>query len=88
MSAAPHYVNGYVQSCPLPRMVRSLWLHGHGQSAVYTESMTTDLCFLPAIELARLLRNKEISAREVLLAHLAADRTRESEGQRDCHAGG
>ena len=32
--------------------------------------MTTDLCFLPAIELARLLRDKEISAREVLSAHL------------------
>ena len=51
-------------------MVQSLWLHGHGQYAVYTEFMTTELCFLPAIELARLLRNKDISAREVLSAHL------------------
>lgn len=33
--------------------------------------MTTDLCFLPAVDLARMLRNKEISAREVLSAHLA-----------------
>ncbi len=32
--------------------------------------MTTDLCFLPAIELTRLLSNKEISAREVVSAHL------------------
>ncbi|MDQ3005070.1 MAG: hypothetical protein M3R47_06755 [Chloroflexota bacterium] len=32
--------------------------------------MTTELCFLPAIDLARLLRNKELSAREVGLAHL------------------
>ena len=52
-------------------MVRSLWLHGHGQCVVYTESLTTDLCFLPAVELVRLLRNKEVSAREVLSAHLA-----------------
>jgi amidase len=51
-------------------MVQSIWLHGHGQYVVYAEFMTTDLCFLPAIELARLLRNKEISAREVLSAHL------------------
>jgi len=33
--------------------------------------MTTDLCFLPATELAHLLRTREISAREVLSAHLA-----------------
>ncbi len=33
--------------------------------------MSTTLCFLPATELAQLLRNKEISAREVVLAHLA-----------------
>ncbi len=33
--------------------------------------MTTNLCFLPAVDLARMLRNKEISAREVLSAHLA-----------------
>ena len=33
--------------------------------------MTTDLCFLPATELAHRLRKKEISAREVLSAHLA-----------------
>lgn len=33
--------------------------------------MTTNLCFLPATELARLLHTKEISAREVLSAHLA-----------------
>lgn len=32
--------------------------------------MTTNLCFLPATELLHLLRNKEISAREVLSAHL------------------
>jgi amidase len=33
--------------------------------------MTTNLCFLLAIELAHKLREKEISAREVLSAHLA-----------------
>ena len=33
--------------------------------------MTIDLCFLPATELARLLRTKEISALNVLTAHLA-----------------
>src|ERR1043165_3129746 len=33
--------------------------------------MTDTLCFLPAVELARRLRNKELSAREVLSAHLA-----------------
>ena len=33
--------------------------------------MTIDLCFLLATELLHLLRNKEISAREVLAAHLA-----------------
>ena len=33
--------------------------------------MTDNLCFLPAVELARHLRNKELSAREVLSAHLA-----------------
>src|SRR5687768_17410241 len=70
MSVATHYVNGYVQGCPLQRMVRSLWLHGHGQCVVYTEPMTTDLCFLPAIELSHLLRSKDISAREVVSAHL------------------
>src|SRR5688500_9778646 len=70
MNAALPYVNGYVQGCPVTPMVQSLWLRGHGQFAVYTESMTIDLCFLPAIELARLLRNKEISAREVVSAHL------------------
>ena len=32
--------------------------------------MTADLCFLPAVELARLLRSREISARQVLIAHL------------------
>ncbi|NUM80286.1 amidase [bacterium] len=31
----------------------------------------TDLCFLPAVELARMLRKKEISARELLSAHLS-----------------
>jgi hypothetical protein len=35
--AAPHYVNGYVQDCPLPWMDKSLWLHGHGQDVVYAE---------------------------------------------------
>ena len=52
-------------------MVQSLWLHGHGQFAVYAEFMTTDLCFLPAIELARLLRNKDICVPEIISAHLA-----------------
>ena len=52
-------------------MVRSLWLHGHGQYAVYGDLMATDLCFLPAIELTRLLRNKDTCAREVMSAHLA-----------------
>jgi amidase len=33
--------------------------------------MRTDLCFLPATELVRSLRRKELSAREVLSAHLA-----------------
>src|SRR5688572_4336155 len=33
--------------------------------------MTTNLCFLPATELVHKLRKKEISAREVLSAHLA-----------------
>ncbi len=51
-------------------MVQSLWLHGHGQYEVYAELKTIDLCFLPAIKLTRLLRNKEISAREVVSAHL------------------
>ena len=32
--------------------------------------MTTSLCFLPATELAHRLRTKELSAREVLIAHL------------------
>lgn len=32
--------------------------------------MRTNLCFLPATELAPRLRKKEISAREVLSAHL------------------
>ena len=30
-----------------------------------------DLCFLPAIELARLIQTKQLSAREVMAAHLA-----------------
>src|ERR1700752_3410425 len=33
--------------------------------------MTKDLCFLPATELAQLLRKKEFSVREILSAHLA-----------------
>src|SRR5687767_12189937 len=33
--------------------------------------MTTDLCFLSATELVHRLRKKELSAREVLSAHLA-----------------
>ena len=33
--------------------------------------MRTNLCFLPATDLAHRLRKKEISAREVLSAHLA-----------------
>ena len=33
--------------------------------------MSTDLCLLPAVELARRLHAKEISAREVVTAHLA-----------------
>ena len=33
--------------------------------------MRTNLCFLPATELVHRLRKKEISAREVLSAHLA-----------------
>ena len=32
--------------------------------------MTDDLCFRPATELAALLRDREISARELLDAHL------------------
>lgn len=33
--------------------------------------MSTDLCFLPAVELCRRLKTKEVSAREVVSAHLA-----------------
>ena len=33
--------------------------------------MSTDLCFLPAVELIRRLKNKEISSREIISAHLA-----------------
>lgn len=33
--------------------------------------MSHELCFLPAVELARLLREKQISAREIMSAHLA-----------------
>ena len=36
-----------------------------------SDPMTDNLCFLPAVELARRLRSKELSAREVLSAHLA-----------------
>lgn len=32
--------------------------------------MSTNLCFLPATELAHKLRKKDVSAREVLSAHL------------------
>ncbi len=36
----------------------------------YNIAMSTDLYFLPATELAKLLRDKQISAREVMTAHL------------------
>jgi len=41
-NAAPHYVNEYVQACPLLQMVRSLWLRGHGQSAAYAKLTKQD----------------------------------------------
>ena len=31
----------------------------------------SSLCYLTAVELARMIRNKEVSAREVMAAHLA-----------------
>jgi hypothetical protein len=37
--AAPLYVRKSAQGCPLPQMVRSLWLHGHGQYVVNDEFM-------------------------------------------------
>ncbi len=42
---------------------------GAATSGVSAQS-STDLCFLPATELARLIRAKEVSAREVMAAHL------------------
>jgi amidase len=36
-----------------------------------TGMSTTDMCFMPATELARRIRDKELSAREVMEAHLA-----------------
>ena len=47
----------------------------------------TEICFLTATELARRIRAKELSAREVLEAHLAQIE-RVNPGQRDRHAGG
>ena len=47
----------------------------------------TEICELSAVELARLIRAKDLSAREVVGAHLAADRARESRRQRHRHAG-
>jgi amidase len=47
--------------------------------------MAMELCFLSATEMARLIRRKALSTREVLDAHL---RQIERLNQRDCDAGG
>ena len=43
-----------------------------GGASITAEAATADeLCFSSAVELARLIRSKQVSAREVMAAHLA-----------------
>ena len=47
----------------------------------------SSICFMSALEMARLIRAKKLSAREALAAHLKQIERRESQGQRDRDAG-
>ena len=59
----------------------------HGRRVESMQPGADDLCYSSAVELVRLMRQKQVSARDVMARASGADRARQPEGQRHRHAG-
>jgi hypothetical protein len=71
-------VKGSVEAGATPPTIPSL---------AKTPESAPDICFMRAVDMARLIREKKLSAREVDAGAFEADRAPKFQGQCDCYAG-